>query len=73
MSGSLYADQMLNDYHRSMIYGISGAPTTFINGRLYAMSGLELLGAVKTILQAQGPIIEAMIRFCCDNGAHLKP
>ncbi len=53
MSGSLYADQILNDYHRSMIYGITGAPTTFINGRLYAMSGPELLGVVKTILEGQ--------------------
>ena len=53
MSGSLYADQILNDYHHSMIYGISGAPTTFINGRLYAMSGPELLGVAKSILEGQ--------------------
>lgn len=51
MSGSLYADQILNDYNHSIIYGITGAPTTFINGRLYAMSGPELLGVVKTILE----------------------
>lgn len=51
MRGSLYADQILKDYHRSMIYGISGTPTTFVNGTLYAASGPEFLGTVKTILE----------------------
>ena len=53
ISGSMYADQILEDYHRSMIYGITGTPTTFINGKLYAMTGQELLGVVKTILAGQ--------------------
>jgi hypothetical protein len=30
--------------------GISGAPTTFINGELYAMTGVELLTVVRNIL-----------------------
>jgi hypothetical protein len=47
------AHQILKDYHRSGISGITGAPTTFINGRLYAMTGSELLGVVKTILEGQ--------------------
>jgi len=29
---------------------ITGTPTTFINGELYAMSGGELLSIVRTIL-----------------------
>ena len=37
-------------YNNSIIYGISGAPTTFINGELYAMSGVELLSVVRSML-----------------------
>jgi len=47
----LYRDQVLKDYQNSMIHGITGAPTTFINGELYAMSGPELLDVVKALLQ----------------------
>lgn len=47
---STYASQILKDYYHAINYGISGAPTTFINGELYAMSGVELLTAVETIL-----------------------
>ena len=49
MASGVYADQILKDYHNSMTYGITGAPTTFINGQLYSMSGVELVGAVKAI------------------------
>jgi len=45
-----YTDKILSDYHNSIIYGITGAPTTFINGELYAMSGTELLSTVKAML-----------------------
>jgi hypothetical protein len=41
---------MLKDYYRAINCGISGAPTTFINGGLYAMSGVELLTVVQNIL-----------------------
>jgi hypothetical protein len=41
---------MLKDYYRAINCGISGAPTTFINGELYAMSGVELLTVVQNIL-----------------------
>jgi len=34
-----------------MIYGITGAPTTFVNGELYAKSGAELLEAVRALAQ----------------------
>jgi len=38
------------DYN-GLINGITGVPTTFINGELFAMSGVELLSVVKTILE----------------------
>ena len=44
-------DQVLRDYRNSMIHAITGAPTTFINDELYAMSGPELLEAVKMMLE----------------------
>ena len=51
MAAGTYTDQVLNDYHSSITYGITGAPTTFINGELYAMDGVELLSEVKTLLK----------------------
>jgi protein-disulfide isomerase len=51
MAEGTYSDQILSDYHNSVIYGISGAPTTFINGELYAMSGVDLLSTVKKMLE----------------------
>ena len=51
--GGVYTDQVLKDYYNSMIHGITGAPTTFINGELYAMSGVELLLEVKSIIEQQ--------------------
>ena len=50
MAAGTYTDQVLNDYHNSINYGITGAPTTFINGELYAISGVDLLSTVKTML-----------------------
>ena len=50
MAGGAYSAQILDHYYNSLINGITGAPTTFINGELYAMSGVELLSVVKTIL-----------------------
>lgn len=47
MANHTYADRILKDYHDSINNGITGTPTTFINGELYAMSGLELIAAVK--------------------------
>jgi len=51
MAGGIYSAQLLDHYYNSLINGITGAPTTFINGELYAMSGIELLSVVKTILE----------------------
>jgi protein-disulfide isomerase len=47
MSSRSYADQIMKDYYNSLVHGITGTPTTFINGELYAMSGVELLAAVE--------------------------
>jgi protein-disulfide isomerase len=52
MSENRYKDRVLNDYYSSVNYGITGAPTTFINDELYAMSGLEIIEAVKSIQAA---------------------
>lgn len=53
MASGAYADQILKDYHNSIIQGITGAPTTFINGLLYPMSGVDLLATVKTVMDEQ--------------------
>jgi protein-disulfide isomerase len=50
MMAGAYSDQILRDYHNSVIYGITGAPTTFINSELYAMGGADLLSTIKTML-----------------------
>ncbi len=51
MAGGVYRDRILDSYHNSIVYGITGAPTTFINDELYAMSGVELIATVKTLLK----------------------
>ena len=50
IAGGTYTGKIMSDYDNSIIYGITGAPTTFINGELYAMSGVELLSTVKAML-----------------------
>jgi len=55
MATDTIAEQITKDYYNSIIYGISGAPTTFVNSVLYAMSGVELVAAVEAILKTQGP------------------
>ena len=51
MSSGTYADKIMKDYYNSLINGISGTPTTFINGTLYAMGGVQLLATVKAMLK----------------------
>ena len=51
MAGGAYSAQILDHYYNSLINGITGASTTFINGEMFAMSGVELLSVVKTILE----------------------
>jgi len=51
LNAGTYTQQILSGYHNDINYGITGAPTTFINGELYAMSGIDLLSTVKTMLE----------------------
>jgi protein-disulfide isomerase len=51
MAGGIYADQILKDFYFSLNHGITGTPTTFINGLLYSKSGVELVGTVKAIAE----------------------
>jgi protein-disulfide isomerase len=53
LAAGTYASQILKDYYNSINNGISGTPTTFINGTLFAMDGVELITAIKAILAAQ--------------------
>jgi len=53
MASDTYADQIRNAYYNSITHGITGAPTTFINEVLYAMSGIELIATVKAIVADQ--------------------
>src|SRR5215813_1091935 len=50
MASGTYAEQIRKGYYESIIKGISGVPTTFVNGVMYAMSGVELLSEVKATL-----------------------
>ena len=52
MSSSTYADRIMKDRYNSLINGISATPTTFINGELYAMGGVQLLATVKAMLKS---------------------
>jgi protein-disulfide isomerase len=53
MSSGLYAEQILKDRYISLINGITGTPTTFINEVRYAMGGVELIEVVKGIIKGQ--------------------
>jgi protein-disulfide isomerase len=50
MATNAYADRILKDYYRSIDNGITGTPTTFINGVLCPMGGVELLTQVKAMV-----------------------
>src|SRR5262244_3585472 len=49
LAGGAYRERILDSYHNSIIYGVTGTPTTFINDELYAMSGVKLLAVVKSM------------------------
>jgi protein-disulfide isomerase len=51
MAKGVYAAQILKDRDLSVINGISGTPTFFVNNRLWAMTGLDLLSAVKDLAE----------------------
>jgi protein-disulfide isomerase len=50
MANDTYAEQILRGSYSSLNHGITGTPTSFINGVLHAMSGKELIAEVKAIL-----------------------
>ena len=54
MASGAYTEQIKKGYYDSIISGISGAPTTFVNGALFPMSGVELLTAVAVTLENYG-------------------
>ncbi len=54
MAGGVYAEPILRDQYFSLTQGITGTPTTFINGVRYAMSRVELVRAVKAVVEGQG-------------------
>jgi formate-nitrite transporter family protein len=49
MNNRVYADQILKNRDRSVVNGISGAPTFIVNDQLWAMTGAELLAAVREL------------------------
>jgi protein-disulfide isomerase len=53
MASGIHADQILKAFHFSLNHGITGTPTTFINGVRYAMSGVGLVATVKAIVEEQ--------------------
>jgi protein-disulfide isomerase len=48
MVNHTYADKIMNDYYHSINNGVTGAPTTFVNGVLYAKTGVDLIEAVRS-------------------------
>jgi protein-disulfide isomerase len=53
MASGIYANRILKDFYFSLNHGITGTPTTFINGVRYAMSAVELVATVKAIVEEQ--------------------
>ena len=51
MADGIYAEQIVKDSYSSLIHGITGTPTTFINDVRYAMSEMELIAVVKAIVE----------------------
>src|SRR6267142_1539881 len=53
MASGIYADRILKDLYFSLNHGITGTPTTFINGVCYSMSGTELVAVARAIVEEQ--------------------
>ena len=52
MANGTYSEQILKDRDLSVIHGVTGTPTTFINDVLYAESGEDLIKEVRTMMQS---------------------
>ena len=53
MASHSYTEQILQDRYFSLNHGITGAPTTFINDVLYAMSEVEWIAVVKAMVEGR--------------------
>ena len=53
MANGIYAEQIKKDSYSSLIHGITGTPTTFINDVRYAVGELELIAVVKAIVEGR--------------------
>jgi protein-disulfide isomerase len=51
MASGVYVRHILKNRNLSLVNGVSGAPTFFVNDRLWAMKGLDLIGAVKDLAE----------------------
>lgn len=47
MATHSYVEKIMNDYYHSINNGVTGAPTTFVNGVLYAKTDVDLIDAVR--------------------------
>jgi protein-disulfide isomerase len=51
MADDIYAEQIMKDSYSSLIHGITGTPTTFINDVRYAIGEAEFIAVVKAIVE----------------------
>jgi len=58
MARGAYLQQILRDRDLSIVNGISGVPTFFVNDRLWSMTGLDLVGAVKDFAERSATVAE---------------
>jgi formate-nitrite transporter family protein len=51
MADGIYAEPIMKDSYSSLIHGITGTPTTFINDVRYSISEAEFIAVVKAIVE----------------------
>ena len=59
MASGAYLRQILKDRDLSIINGISGVPTFFVNDRLWSMTGLDLVPAVRDFAERSAMVAES--------------
>jgi len=57
MASGSYTEQILKDREFSLVHGITGTPTTFINDVRYAVSEVKLIAVVKAIVE-KGTVLQ---------------
>lgn len=55
MTANIYADKIREGREASIIKGISGAPTFYLNGELSALTGSDLLNTVSALVAQESP------------------